>query len=232
MMILAALFWIYSLGALSSGDSARVEAGRLIIEPIGVSFRIPPAWLDTTVKRLGGVGCDRHSASAHAVNTDRASLRTMTGPSTYFGDQYYSAMSDSLFPVSELTAHVGSRGWRECDDSEADLQVRVYITSRTPEQLSERVRAIQLSPYPGYSKPIPAASRDSSGWRIESVDWEYNCGDCIFAERLQIYSRRIQSRTISLVFMYSPSVGSRYSSADADRRVILTSLSLPRSPGA
>jgi hypothetical protein len=233
MLIPVALVWVYSLTAPVTGDSARVEAGRLIVEPIGISFRIPPTWLDTSVKRLGGAGgCDRHSASAKAVNTDPVALRSMTGPSTYFGDQYYSAMADSLFPVSELSAHVGARGWRECDNSEADLQVRVYVNSRTPEELGKRLRSIHLSPYPGYSQPVVAAPQDSSGWRIQRADWEFNCGDCIFAERLEIYSRRIRDRTVSLVFMYSPSTWDRYNPALADMRAILSSVKLAPDPGA
>ena len=212
---------------LTIRDSAHVVDGRLVVEPVGVSFQIPPAWLDSTLPRLGGVGCDPRSPSARAVNTDRASLRTMTGPSAYFADQSYSALADSIFAVADLVAHVGARGWRECDNTDGDLQVRVYVNERSPAELAQRLRDTRIALYRGYSTPIVEPARDSAGWQIASASWTFNCGDCIALERCEIYSRRIGRRTLSLVFMFTPGVESPPQQAPrADKRTILHSLTL------
>lgn len=202
-MILNALtFWSLSL-ATAFADSARVDGSRLVIEPVGVSFEIPAGWPSRVVTSAGST-CDLQGAQARSVTTSKAGLRMLTGASAYFGDQYYSAFTDSVFAVSELVAHLGALGWRDCDNSVNDLQMRVYITERPPQAIAQRLTTIRLSPYPGYSVPKLAAARDSAEWHIEQANWSFNCGDCIFNERIEIYSTRISARTVSLVFMYMP----------------------------
>lgn len=198
----ALLLWHLTVAAPPL-DSARVEAGHLVVDPIGLSFEIPAAWL-TRVQTSGGPTCNLSSAQARSVNTSREALREVTGPSSYYGDQYYSALSDSIFAPDDLVAHLGGLGWRDCDNSVNDLQMRVYVSDATPEMIASRLPTIQLAPYRGYSPPKLAAARDSLGWHIEQFDWAFNCGDCVFPERLEVYSTRVNARTVALVFMYSP----------------------------
>lgn len=227
MLILSIALAFQFASPPSLGDSAHVSGGRLIVEPVGVSFQIPPAWLDSTLRRLGGVGCDPRSPSARAVNTDRESLRTMTGGSAYFADQSYSALADSVFAVADLVAHVGARGWRECDNTNGDQQVRVYVEDRSPSELAQRLSETRIALYRGYSTPIVEPTRDSAGWQIAAARWTFDCGDCIGFERFEIYSRRIGRRTFSLVFMFSPVVESPPLLAPrADKQTILRSLTL------
>ena len=202
MTFSALVFGYLSLTAVLS-DSARIDAGRIVVEPIGISFEIPAGW-QSKVSVSGGPTCDPKSAQTRSVNVDKSALRTLTGPSSYFGDQYYSAFADSVFAVSELVAHLGALGWRDCDNTVSDLQMRVYVTDRSPAEIARRLPAVQLSPYRGYSTPKVAAARDSAAWHIEQVNWSFNCGDCIFDERVEIYSTRVGVRTVSLMFMYMP----------------------------
>lgn len=202
-MVFGALkFWHLAM-ALTATDSARVDAGRIIVEPIGVSFEIPQGWA-SRVTTSAGPTCDLRGAQARSVNVDRDALRSMTGPSSYYGDQYYSAFADSLFNPTELVAHLGALGWRDCDNTVSDLQMRVYVTDRSPTDIAVRVPAVLLSPFAGYSAPKVATARDSAEWHIEQANWSFNCGDCIFEERFEIYSTRVGARTVSLVFMYMP----------------------------
>ncbi len=227
MLILSIALTLQFAAPRAPDDSAHVSGGRLIVEPAGVSFQIPPAWLDSTLPRLGGEGCDPRSPNARAVNTDRAALRTMTGRSWYFGDQSYSALADSLFAVADLVAHVGARGWRECDNTGGDLQVRVYVDDRSPAELAQRLRDTRIALVRGYSPPIVEPVRDSAGWQIAAASWTFNCGDCIALERFEIYSRRIGRRTLSLVFMYSPVIEQPPQlTPEADKRTILRSFAL------
>lgn len=202
--MIESLFVLSGLIVLQAAhDSARIADGRLVVEPVGVSFEIPAGWLNRVVTSAGP-SCDLNSAQARSVNIERAALRSLTGPSSYYGDQYYSAIADSVFAVDDLVAHLGARGWRDCDNYVADLQMRVYVSDAAPEAIGAKLPALRLSPFRGYSTPRLAASRDSSGWRIETLDWEFDCGDCVFAKRFEIYSRRVGVRTVSLVFMYMP----------------------------
>lgn len=228
-MLAISIALAFQFGSLRAEmDSARVIGGRLIVEPVGVSFQIPPAWLDSTLPRLGGDGCDPRSPNARAVNTDRNSLRSMTGRSEYFGDQSFSALADSVFVVGDLVAHVGARGWRECDNTAGDLQVRVYVNDRSPTEIAERLRDVRISLYRGYSEPIAEPVRSAAGWQIASAGWTFNCGDCIGFERFEIYSRRVGKRTLSLVFMYSPVFERPPQLApEADKRAILGSITFP-----
>lgn len=130
----------------------------------------------------------------------------MTGRSAYFGDQSYSALADSVFAVAGLVAHVGARGWRECDNTDGDLQVRVYVGDRSPAEIAERLRETRIALYRGYSTPVIEPARDSSGWQIAAANWTFDCGDCLSLEQFEIYSRRVGRRTVSVVFMFSPVV--------------------------
>lgn len=202
-MVFSALTFWHLVLAPAITDSARVEAGRLVVEPVGVSFEIPQGWL-SRVTTSAGPTCDLKGPQARSVNVDRVGLQSVTGPSSHYGDQYYSAFADSIFAVSELVAHLGALGWRDCDNTNSDLQMRVYVTERSSLDIQRRLPNIQLSPFPGYSKPILAAARDSAEWHIEQANWSFNCGDCIGFERFEMYSTRVGLRTVSLVFMYTP----------------------------
>ena len=208
-----------------SVDSARVENGRLVVEPIGVSFEIPPSWLRGTTP-IGGEGCKVDAPRARRINTERTSILQLSGPPDYFADHLYSALSDSAFPISSAVAHLGAHGWRECDNSVNDLQVRVYVTDDPLAEISARLRRITVKPkFRGYSTPRLAAPVDSAGWHIERFDYSFNCGDCIFEERVEILSQVISNRTVSLVLMYypGPDWNNEISERTRDRRTILES---------
>lgn len=188
-----------------AADSARISGERLVVEPIGVSFEIPEGWLTRKVTSAGAT-CDLKSAQARSVTIDKEGLRSLTGSSANYGDRYYAEMADSVFAVNDLVAHLGARGWRDCDNSAADLQMRVYVSDAQPEAIARRLHSVRLSPLRSHSMMELYAPEDSSGWHIGAVDWKIHGGDYIYFERFQIYSRRMGTRTLSLVFMYMPTL--------------------------
>lgn len=226
MFFAVALAWQFTI-APTAVDSARVESGRLVVEPVGVSFTIPPSWLVGNTP-LGGEGCDPQSPRARRVITHPADLRRLSGPPDNYADDVYSALADAAFPVEAMVAHLGARGWRECDNTVSDLQMRVYVTTSPIHAISEHLRQIRITPkFRGYTVPVLAKTRQWAGWQVETFDWQYNCGDCLEFERFEVYSKRFEDRTVSLVFMYSPleAMFGKEREAEIDQRTVLSTFS-------
>src|SRR3982751_1666028 len=110
-MILLAVFCALQVAhhAQSRPDSARVADGRLVIEPLGVSFQIPPTWL---LPYTGYVpkSCGAHPLLCNRIHVSResiAELRNAVGE----WDREYSKVLDSVLPFGATVAQLGAEGW-------------------------------------------------------------------------------------------------------------------------
>jgi hypothetical protein len=122
-----------------------------------------------------------------------------------------------------VVAHLGGEGWRECSNSFGDLQLRVYVSDSAPAAIARRISTRGLAAVRKVWSPIVQPVRDSAGWQIAEVIWTYDGGDYNELNTFEVFSRVLQGRTVSLVFMYARGIPS----VELARRGILDSY-LPR----
>ena len=193
---------ILLLAAFATADTARVMDSTLVIEPVGVSVRIPPVWLgsapvrpyQTCGSRALGTVADR----IHVDPTTFASLEHATGE----WDSEYSAVADSILPFRDLAAQLGSRGFGH-GGCFAALLMRVYVTSLTARDIDDRARGIGVATATSFFPSAKAFVTDSAGWHIARVRWDARYSDYGSDANVELYVQEIGPRRVVLVFMHS-----------------------------
>lgn len=191
------------LGVLGSPvDTARVVDSTLEIEPVGVSFRVPPVWLGAPPVR-SHIVC---GSTAQGTLADRIHVQPAAFPSLQHAtgewEAEYSAVVDSIMPFADLAAHLGSRGWGR-GGCFAGLQMRVYVSSVAQRDIADRVRGIGLTTASAFFSPVQVISTDSAGWHIEHVRWNARYFDYGSDANVELYMRSIGSRLVVLVFVHT-----------------------------
>ena len=217
-MILLAVFSAFQLAhhVQSPADSARVADGRLVIEPLRVSFEIPPTWL---LPYTGYVpeGCGTHPLLCNRIHVSRESIAELRNAIGEW-DREYSKVVDSVLPFDATVAQLGAEGWSWGSSSFADLQVRAYVSDLPLDSIAARARTTGVKTA---NKTFPtgaAQESDTLGWRTQKIQWDAWYYDYGATAHVEFFSRRIGSRTLTLVFMY---VG--FDKATSDRAIILQS---------
>lgn len=194
-------------------NSARIAHGRLVIEPLGASFQIPPSWFDPpTIKGT----CEYNSpvSARFHVNRDAvAKLPRATGE----WDKEFSAVVDSVMPFSGAVAQLGSEGWGAESTCFGDLQVRVYVTDLQLDSLATRARSRASETANRFFPATPVAVADTLGWRVQRLSWNAWYYDYGATAQVEFYSRRVRDKTITLAFMHALA----FDRAALDRELIL-----------
>ena len=199
-------------------DSARIADGRLFIEPLGASFEIPPTWLEPPPMGYApGQDCNTLSALASRTHISRESLQKLpnaTGP----WDKEFSNVVDTVLPFASTIAQLGAEGWGAESKCFGDLQARVYVSEIPIDSIARRVRIRGQETANRFFPTEVAEESDSLGWRIQKLEWDAIYGDYGASTYLEFLSRRIGTKTLTLVLMYS--YGRK---PELDRAVILGS---------
>ena len=197
-MVLAVLAALTLRSALPTvTDSARVENGRLVIVPLGLSFRIPPIWLggppSSERNRLCG---DHPSGSVHdriVIEPNRfAALQNPAGE----WKQEFAAVVDSVMPLRALVAHLGGDPWSGTCSA---LQMRVYVGDHRERLALSQATAVRVAQR--FFKPVRHTQRDSGEWRITTVSWDAWYHDYGGTARVEFWSRSVRGRHVVIVFL-------------------------------
>jgi hypothetical protein len=194
-------------------DSAHIANGRLAIEPLGVSFEIPPTWFDTpTIKGT----CEYNSLISSRFHVSRESIAKLPRAIGEW-DKEFSAVVDSVMPFSGTVAQLGSEGWGAESSCFGDLQVRVYVTDVSVDSLSTRARLRASETAKRFFPSTPVAEADTLGWRVQRLSWDAWYYDYGATAQVEFYSRRVREKTLTLVFMHALA----FDRATLDRDLIL-----------
>ena len=180
-------------------DSARIADGRLVIEPLGASFEIPPTWFDPpTYKKT----CEYNSpvvSRFHLTEEAIAKLPRATGE----WDKEFSAVVDSVMPFSGTVAQLGSEGWGAESRCFGDLQVRIYVTDASVDSIATHAKDRARETANRFFSATPVAEADTLGWRVQKLSWGAWYYDYGATAVVEFYSRRVRERTVTLVFMHA-----------------------------
>jgi len=183
----------------SNPDSARIANGRLVIEPLGVSFEIPQAWFDPpTIKRT----CEYNSPVISRFHISQASIAKLPR-ATGEWDKEFSAVVDSVMPFSGTVAQIGSEGWGAESSCFGDLQVRVYVTDLSVDSLAKRASDRASVTANQFFRSTPVTEADTLGWRVQRLSWDAWYYDYGATAQVEFYSRRVRNKTVTLVFMHA-----------------------------
>lgn len=211
----------YAIAGAGPFDTARVVDSVLIVEPIGITLQIPPAWIGGRDPHAAQPSCGRvgRGAFAERVHVNPAAFSSLLH-ATGEWDREYSAVMDSIMPFTALAAHLGPEPWGVQGHCYADLQMRVYVTDGGVEDVRARVRGIGLATAKAYFPSAATVSADSAGWHIEHVSWTAWYFDYGGEANVELFMRPFGARLLVLAFMHT----SWPAGAAQDRDSILASV--------
>lgn len=201
--MLAELLTVLTVVSFSS-DSAYAAGNRIYIEPVGVSFALPPYWVDSAVR----VASPRHSCGSGAkptiqvgLSSDRHELANATGE----WDREYSTVADSVLPLWAAVAQVGGEPWGAKSGCYADLQARVYVIDISSAEVARCVEERGQTIANRFFRST-ASVTDSSGWHIARLQWRAWYYDYGSTAHMDYYVRDVSGRSVVLLFMYADSM--------------------------
>lgn len=169
----------------------RRQGSLLTIDPIGLSFDMPPEWT-------------RWWASSHNnVHLTRAELDAVhEGAGDW--DTQYAAVVNAVFPFDRCAVHAGGEGWGEHAVAYSDVQLRVYVLAEAPEAIEARFRAQGAPPLAAAARTAVQTATDAYGpWRKTSLTAMLMFGDYGGEATVDIRLKPIAGGTVAFVFMYS-----------------------------
>jgi len=119
-------------------------------------------------------------------------------------DREFALVVNAILPFDQCVAHVGDEGWGPGGISYADLQVRAYVLTASPEEIEERAR-LQGSAIIADFTGAPAVPQQDQvgGWRrtlLKYFRWYTDYGATAIVDlRMKLHD----SHTIAFVFMYT-----------------------------
>jgi len=213
-MVLFSLILVTALGK-NYPDSARIANGRLVVEPLGASFQIPPTWFDPpTIK----AACEYNSLVSSRFHVTRETVAKLPHAIGEW-DKEFSAVVDSIMPFSGTVAQFGSEGWGAESRCFGDLQVRVYVTDLPIDSLAARARTRASETANRFFPSMPVSEADTLGWKVQRLSWDAWYYDYGATAQVEFYSRRVRDKTVTLVFMHALA----FNRAALDRDLILRS---------
>ena len=175
----------------SSPDDRATRSGQTItLHPSKAKFTVPAEWISWY---------GRFHNNLHLTAQQLESVRVATGE----WDTEYATVINSVLPFQDCVAHVGGEGWGKDGGSFGDVQLRVYVTPLSEEQVKVSISAQGLSAAQKFSSQtllLPTLDLDS--WHRTSLKYELFYNDYGGTARVDFFTNTYEGQTFVLVFMY------------------------------
>jgi hypothetical protein len=199
-------------------DRASRSGRTVILHPSEASFDIPTDWI---------AWYGKFHNNLHLSEKELALVEVGAGE----WDTEYAKVVNSAMRFQDCVAHVGGEGWGKDGSSFGDVQLRVYLTPLSEEQVHQSVSAQGF----GAAQRInPNASllptvKDGS-WQRTTIKYEVFYYDYGGTARIDFYTRTGQGQTFVLVFMYCDV--DRFGASEEVKSILRSfRLSVPQSGG-
>jgi len=207
------LVWpLYRTGLFTenAGRYATHEGRTIYLHPSGVNFQIPEDWQSWNAEFHNNL---------HLTHRELTSVRFGAGE----WDYEYAEIVNSALPFRYCAAHIGGEGWGREAVSFRDLQMRVYITDSSSQEIfqgiGDRALATAKRMASNFGAPQVQFRTDQRGpWRRAVVQYSLWCGDYGGTANVEFYVRPVSKWQLVMVFM-----GSNENEKDA----ILNSVTIP-----
>jgi len=171
-------------------DRATRSELTITLHPSEANFSIPAEWLSWYKK---------YHNNLHLTSKQLDSVRVATGE----WDTEYATVVNSVLPFEDCVAQVGGEGWGKDGVSFGDVQLRVYSTQLSEEQLKVLVSVDGLSAaerFGSHASLLPIADVDL--WHRTSLKYELFYQDYGGTARVDFFTTIYEGKTFVLVFMY------------------------------
>jgi hypothetical protein len=227
-LLSAAAFLAAAISATAGAqprDSSRVDVDRLVIEPLGASIQLPPAWIDPDARPISTTNCIAlREHSGPRIYTSRMQLPILQRPTGEL-DSQFGVVADSTFPFSAVVAHMGDERWGQGGSCRNDLQVRVYVGRFAEDEWRQSLSTRGRELAERFAAPATVSSDDLSapGWRATKLTWFASLGNYSGTANFELYTRTVRGRMIAVVFMHAGEEGAAQSHIAPARALILSS---------
>jgi hypothetical protein len=180
-------------------DTAYLEGQRVVIQPIHLSFRVPPLWLGLPAQKGRDYLCANNPAGtvSERIVTERARFKSLQGPAGEWKTEF-SAVIDSVLPFANLVAQLGGDPWNgNC----GAMQMRVYAGENLSRLTADATPGLQAARR--FFNPVTRTKSDSAGWRITRLSWEAWYYDYGGTAQVEFWSRPVNGRDVVFVFMFA-----------------------------
>lgn len=177
------------------------DGQRISLHPSGVSFLIPPPWLEWY---------GRFQNNLHLSRDELDRVRNGDGE----WDTEYGNVVNSALPFSDCAAHVGGEGWGKEGSSFGDIQLRAYLTNLSEQEIMAKIHGQAFDSARRAARSLLAAhalAELASGtsltdgnegrWRKYVIQYPLWYGDYGGMARVRFYVASIESGALVFVFM-------------------------------
>jgi hypothetical protein len=159
----------------------------------GLRFEIPAAWVRWYEEN------EAHP-NLHLTPDDLDMVKETEGE----WDREFALVVNTILSFNQCVAHVGSEGWGPQGISFADLQVRAYVLTDTPEQIEERTRSQGSAVVENLTGTRAVPQQEQVGaWRRTVIKYFRMYNDYGATAIVDLRIRRLNDRTIVFAFMYT-----------------------------
>jgi hypothetical protein len=205
---------------LATTDTARLVGDRLVVEPVGASFRMPHGWFG--LSREASTACDDlpKGKLEERMRVDRRQLPLLTYVRGEWTEEF-SNVADSVVPFDALVAQVSGSPWIPYQSCVSPVQIRIYVGDFSPEWVASRVATTGVRTAKRFFDPVRTVT-DTAGWTGTRLTWRAFYYDYGGTASVEFLARRVRAHTVVLVFMYSGPVDRQ----PAERALVLESFSV------
>jgi hypothetical protein len=192
--------FMLQLSATVASDTAHLEGGRLVVMPVGISFRIPPIWLGSPAPPGRDMVCGNQPSGrvSDRIVVEPARFPALLNPSGEWKKEF-GAVVDSVLPFHSLVAHLGGDAWLgHC----ITLQMRVYVGGSLHRLTLDPAVGVRVAER--YFKPALLSQIDSARWQITRLSWDAWYYDYGGTAHVEFWSRSIRGRDVVIVFLFAP----------------------------
>jgi hypothetical protein len=172
-------------------DRATRSGQTITLHPSEATFTVPAEWIFWYKKFHNNL---------HLTATQLDSVRIPLG----VWDTEFAMVVNSVLPFQDCVAHVGGgHGWGKDGSSFGDVQLRVYVTPFSEEQVKVSVSAQGLSAAQKFSSQaslLPTVTVDA--WHRTSLKYELFYYDDGETARVDFFTTTYENQTLVLVFTY------------------------------
>lgn len=194
----AALSVLLLAGCVESSQPAspvaELRGTRVVVEGGVLSFGLPDYWVELS---------RRGAQNVHLPGTTLAAAEHGKGE----WKEEYAQVANAILPFRFAVAHAGSGGWPE-GRAFGDLQMRAYLGDFDAKEVHAAAAALSGR---GAENPLFGRVqhlRTGSGpWRGSRLRYRVWYGDYGGPAIVDVYTRRVGTRTAAFVFMYAEEMG-------------------------
>jgi hypothetical protein len=191
----ALLTGLLSIAGVRVNDTTRIIAGRLYIEPAGISIMAVPSYSDPE-KDPAPLLCK----GVPSLFITAAGLDSLKAPPLSEWEGQFQAIANRTLGMARLQAQFGDNEWGKglCFGG---LDVRVYTSNATTSDVAKKVLRTGYALI-GREYAAEKETRQEGQWLVTKLQWAKMFGDWGANARMEYFARSVNGRTIIILLMY------------------------------